>query len=171
MLHPRVVPSLLSQVDPRGERYVIEQVEVANIVGHPLSYPALLLEWLTCGQDVCIVEHDNESRPGFLAGLEECPEPWCFHAYDLSIPWEEAVERPSGDSAPLGGGLAPLGHTRFRAGLGDRIRETLESSWFQASWVSRDTFVSGALNALGYLPHRHPGKAGHHHDYGPAAPL
>ena len=165
LLHPRVVPSLVDQVDANGDRYIVETYEVVNVVGHPLSYPSLLADWLTCGEDVCIIEHDNESRPGFLAGFEACGEPWCFHAYDLSIPWEEAVENPSGGAAPLGHGLAPLGHTRFRAGFGDQITETLEAWWFQSSWVSRDTFVSGALNALGHVPHKHPGKAGHHHPY------
>jgi hypothetical protein len=165
LLHPRVIPSLVSQVDADGNRYVIEQVECVNIVGHPFSYPALLADWLTCGADVCIVEHDNESRPGFLAGFESCPEPWCFHAYDLSVPWEDAVGLTSDRSAPLGLGLAPLGHTRFRAGVGDLIAETLDAPWFRETWVSRDTFISGALNALGMAPHRHPGKAGHHHPY------
>ena len=158
-LHPRVVPSIVAQ------GYEAETYECVNIVGDPMSYPALLHQWLTSGEDVCIVEHDNESRPGFLADLDACPEPWCFYAYDLSIPWEDAILDPGPNSAPLGELFAPLGHTRFRAGVGDLILPTLTAGWFRESWVARDTWVSGALNAVGLIPHRHPGKALHHHQY------
>ena len=174
LLHPRVIPSLVTQVDAHGEHYVIQQVECVNIVGHPFSYPALLADWLTCGEDVCIVEHDNESRPAFLKSLDECPEPWCFFAYDFGRQtFEEAIGdpghpahlRPHATTAPLGADVAPLGHTRFRAGVGDLIRDTLDAPFFRETWVSRDTFVSGALNAVGLVPHRHPGKCYHHHPY------
>lgn len=160
LLDGRTVPSITAQgYDP-------EVTECVNIVGHPRSYPALLREWFLSDDDFCIIEHDNESRPGFLDALRDCPEPWCFFAYDLSVPFEQAVQQPTVTSAPLGVDFAPLGHTRFRAGLGTEIRSTLDAEFFQATWVSRDTFVSGALSALGFSAHRHPGKALHHHPYG-----
>jgi hypothetical protein len=158
-LHERVVPAILAQ------GYAAETIECVNIVDHPMSYPRILADLLLGDEDVCIIEHDNESRPGFLQDLEDCPEPWCFFAYDLSQRWEDAVLQPSVTSAPLGVDFAPLGHTRFKAGLGENIRDTLESDWFKSTWVARDTFVAGALSVMGFKAHRHPGKAIHHHPY------
>ena len=159
MLHARVVPAI------RAQGYEPELVECVNMVGHPSSYPCILRDLLLSDEDFCVIEHDNESRPGFLDALVECPEPWCFFAYDMSVPWEEAVNQPTVNSAPLGVGFAPLGHTRFRAGLGREIEATVTTEFFLATWASRDTFISGALMALGHLAHRHPGKALHHHPY------
>jgi hypothetical protein len=161
ILHPKVVPAITAQ------GYAAETVECVNVVGHPQSYPYILADALLGPDDVCIVEHDNESRPGFLKDLDDCPEPWCFFAYDLGQQtFEEAVSQPRADSAPLGVDFAPLGHTRFKAGVCEPIRSTLEADFFRSTWVSRDTFVSGALNAIGIRAHRHPGKCFHHHPYG-----
>lgn len=159
LLHPRVVPAIEEQ------GYVPELYECVNIVGHRMSYPALLRDWFLSGEDFCIIEHDNESRPGFLNTLRYCEEPWCFFAYNFRVTYEDAVQQPTVNSGPLGVNFAPLGHTRFKGGLGDEIRSLLDADFFQATWVSRDTFVSGALTALGYQAHRHPGKAFHHHPY------
>lgn len=161
LLHERVVPAIERQ------GYIPELIECVNVVGHPDSYPNILRRYLLGDEDVCIIEHDNESRPGFLRDLDECPEPWCFFAYDFgSQTFEEALGDPRPESAPLGQGFAPLGHTRFRAGFCEQIRSTLESDFFGRTWVSRDTFVAGALNLLGHKAHRHPGKGIHHHPYG-----
>lgn len=160
-LHERVAPAI------RAQGYEPELHECVNVVGHPASYPALLRDLLLSGEDVCVVEHDVESRPGFLADLEACPEPWCFFAYDFRVSYEDAVHQPTVNSAPLGVDFAPLGHTRFRAGVGAGIESTLTSTFFLSTWVSRDTFVAGALVALGLRAHRHPGKAFHHHPYAP----
>jgi hypothetical protein len=159
LLHPRVVPGIEMQ------GYEPELIECVNVVGHPHSYPNILREAFLSGDDFCLIEHDNESRPGFLKSLEDCPEPWCFFAYDFRVSFEDALHQPTVNSAPLGVDFAPLGHTRFRGELGEQIRSTLESDFFQATWVSRDTFVCGALTAIGYQAHRHPGKAFHHHAY------
>lgn len=154
-----MVPSI------RQQGYEPELVECVNIVGHPLSYPRILRDLLLSGDDVCIIEHDNESRPGFLADLERCPEPWCFFAYDLIRSWEECTNQGTATSAPLGMDFAPLGHTRFRGGVGDKLRDMLDTEWFLSTWVSRDTFISHGMNALGYQAHCHPGKCFHHHPY------
>ena len=159
LLHPRVVPAIVAQ------GYEPEAIECVNIVGHPRSYPRILRDAFLSGDDFLIVEHDNESRPGFLDDLRDCPEPWCFFAYDFRVTFEDAVQQPTVMGAPLGVDFAPLGHTRFRGGLGRQIESTVTSEFFLATWVGRDTFVSGALRALGYKAHRHPGKAFHHHPY------
>lgn len=149
-----------------AQGYTPELIECVNEVGHPDSYPMILRRLLLGPDDVCIIEHDNESRPGFLKDLEECPEPWCFFAYDFGgQTYEQAVEDGHPESAPLGGGFAPLGHTKFRAGTCEPIRSTLESDFFARTWVARDTFVAGALNLLGVMAHRHPGKCVHWHEY------
>jgi hypothetical protein len=159
MLDPRVVPAITSQ------GYACETIECVNIVDHPMSYPRILADLLLSNEDVCIIEHDNESRPGFLKELDDCPEPWCFFAYDLSTTWEEAIGQPTATSAPLGVTFAPLGHTRFRAGVGQHIQSTLEHDFFKSTWTARDTFVSGALQVQGFEAHLHPGKCFHHHPY------
>lgn len=120
------------------------------------SYPAELARWLTSDRDVCVIEHDVESRPGFLAGLDACPEPWCFHAYPFSHDW---------DACGIGPEFAPLGHTRFRAGVGTTVKDLLESDEWLSDWRSRDALLSPALNAAGFMPHRHRGSAVHWHDY------
>ena len=148
-----------------AQGYVAVMITAVNEVGHPYSYPMILQRELLSGEDVCIIEHDNESRPGFLKDLEDCPEPWCFFAYDLSQPWEEAVRQPSVTSAPLGVDFAPLGHTRFKGGVGEKIRATLEDPLFLSTWVARDVWITGALIDAGYTAHRHPGKCLHHHPY------
>lgn len=160
MLHPRVVPAI------RRQGYEPTVIECENIVNSPRSYPGVLRAAFESGRDFCVIEHDVESRPGFLSALEECPTPWCFFAYDFSIKYEDAVLQPMVRSAPLGVGFAPLGHTRFRKELAPAVLPTVNSELFQASWVARDAFTTGALSAAGYLAHRHPGKAMHHHDYG-----
>jgi len=159
LLHPRTIASIVAQ------GYVPERRECVNRVGHPQSYPMILTKLFESGEDFCIVEHDIESRPGFLGALEDCPSPWCFNAYDFSIPWEEAIGQPSDTSAPLGVYACPLGHTRFRGGLYETLREVLHSDIFQMSWVGCDTWLGNRLNDIGMIPHRHPGKVIHHHPY------
>ena len=159
-LHPRVLPSL------RDQGYDVMTWRVENVVGSPNSYPKILSTMLLGLEDVCVVEHDVESRPGFLADLEACPEPWCFYAYDLSLPWDQAVEMAVATAGQeVGSRFAPLGHTRFRAGFCEQIRGLLESDVFAATWVARDSMLVGALAERGCTPHRHPGKAIHHHQY------
>lgn len=157
-LHPRVVPAIQAQ------GYEPTLLVCSNERGAVNTYPHYLRGLLLSSDDVCIIEHDNESRPGFLADLEACPEPWCFFAYDLYRPWDEHTSQAGGSQAQSVD-FAALGHTRFRAGVGEDIRELLESRLFLSSWVARDTFISGALTAAGYVAHRHPGKCFHHHPY------
>lgn len=164
LLHERVVPAIEAQ------GYEPELIECVNIVGHPQSYPMILQRELLSGVDVCIVEHDVESRPGFLDDLDICPLPWCFNAYDFSVPFEDALKQPHLRSGPLGVDFAPLGHTRFKAGVGQEIEETLRDPLFLATWVARDVWIAGALVKVGIQAHRHPGKALHWHPYDSPSP-
>lgn len=158
-LHPRVVPAVVRQ------GYLPEIWRCVNEVEHPDSYPMILQLAFMATEDFTVIEHDVESRPGFLDSLDACPEPWCFFAYDFEVPWEQAMYGPHGASGPLGERFAPLGHTRFKAGLYDRLAHLLESSLWRASWVSRDVLLCDSFELLGIKPHRHPGKALHYHSY------
>jgi hypothetical protein len=158
-LDDRVIPAIEAQ------GYIPEVIECVNMVGHPHSYPMILRDLFLSGDEFCVIEHDNESRPGCLDALRDCSEPWCFFAYDFRVPFEEAVQQPTVNSAPLGVDFAPLGHTRFKSYVGRQIESTVTAEFFLVTWVSRDTFVAGALTALGYQAHRHPGKVFHHHPY------
>ena len=161
-LDDRVVPAIENQ------GYTPELIECVNEVGHPYSYPLILRSLLLSGDDVLIIEQDNESRPGFIKSLEECEHYWCFFAYDFGDQtYEDAIDNGRREAGPLGRGFSPLGHTRFRAGVGEWIRETLDEDYFARTWVARDTFVAGALGVQGYEAHRHPGKCFHHHKYEP----
>lgn len=121
------------------------------------GYPAALRALFFAEVDFCVVEHDIESTPGALGALDSCPEPWCWHAYDLDIEWERSgMDKPH---------FAMLGHTRFRAGLGDVLAPLLSSErWFD-HWDGRDRLLVMALEQAGHRPHRHHPKVLHHHDY------
>ncbi len=147
-LHPRVIPAITRQ------GYTPLQL-VCNPAPGPASYPGWLASLLTLGRNVCIIEHDVESRPGFLRDLQACPEPWCFFAYDFSTSYEDTM---------VGTGFTPLGHTRFRAGVGTLIADLLDSEEFGSAWDGRDKLISAALAAF-VKPHRHRGKAIHWHRY------
>jgi hypothetical protein len=155
MLHPRVVPAL------QREGYRPELIECTG----PGDYPAALAAYLICGEDVLIVEHDVEVRPGFIASLDGCPCPWGFFAYDLKARYEESCWGPDGAWGTIPDWFAPLGCTRFRAGVGTAILPEITSADFLSHWLSRDVIITGALRKRGLRPHRHPGKAVHWHRY------
>lgn len=148
-LHKRVVPAITAQgyvawlyrCDPPPE---------------PGSYPGVLRYWLRSGEDFCVVEQDVESLPGTLDELADCPEPWCWNAYPLQVPFDET-------------GLhlrhfAMLGHTRFRSSLLPELPGLDTQRWW-ADWDGRDRLLVLWLNSLGIAPHRHYPDVRHHHRY------
>jgi len=143
MLHHRVVPAIERQ------DYWPEMVAMSGA-----RYPSLLLELFKAGDDFCIIEQDIESRSGTLDELRDCPEPWCFNAYALAMPFEETF-------IPY----APLGHTRFRAGLWDKVRALADDPQWLETWVSRDAYLGWHLLSQGMKPHRHSCDVMHHHAY------
>lgn len=117
-----------------------------------------LFEYLASGLDaVTIIEHDVESRSGCLRAYEDCPRPWCYHAYDFSQPYEESVPQ----------NFAPLGHVRFRRELAPALLEVAAlEEWGAHGYQHLDRLLYERItteHAIG--PHRHPGKVFHHHDY------
>lgn len=155
-LHPRVLPAIAAQ------GYAVDPVQMID----DRFYAALLRRGLTSGEDFYVVEQDVESRPGFLDDLDRCPEPWCYFAYDFSVPYEESCYGPDGQTGLIPDWFAPLGHARFSAGIGTRIADLLNSEEFLSHWLSRDYLICKAFRKLGRFPHRHRGKAIHWHDYG-----
>lgn len=147
-LHPRVVPAITNQ------GYVPKMVTVGN----DDHYPHLLRDLFESGKDFCVIEQDVESRPGFLSDFEACPEPWCYFAYHFELPYDQAI----GFQKPW---FAPLGHTRFKEGVGEKIASLLGSPEFLSHWLSRDVMISDALHKAGFSAHRHRGFALHWHRY------
>jgi len=147
MLHPKTVPAIEAQ----GYEAVLEELTTAN---EGARYPRLLLELFQSDEDFCIIEHDIQSRTGFLDGLRDCPEPWCFHAYSLGVPFDDT-------SLPY----SPLGHTRFRSGLWPAVRELADDPRWGETWVARDAYLGWHLLGQGFKPHRHPGDVPHFHRY------
>lgn len=146
LLHRRVLPAI------RRQGYEPVLYECAG----ETDWPRALYEELTSGRDVAVVEQDVEVRWGALKGFEECPEPWCFHAYAFSVPFNETG---------LGDWFSPLGCTRFRGELAPLLAGLADRPGFFDTWVGRDVIVSGLLADAGYRSHRHPGDVIHHHDY------
>ena len=156
LLHRRVVPAVRRQgVEPR----LLEL--------HGITYPLRLLELFDemaeKDEPLCVIEQDVEIRYGALAGFEECPEPWCFHAYPFSVPYDETG---------LTDWFSPLGCTRFRPEIAPVLQSLRENPEFTISWVGRDVWTSRVLADAGYRSHRHPGDMMHYHDYNerPAPP-
>jgi hypothetical protein len=145
MLHPRVVPAIEAQ----GYTPMLKELPREGA-----RYPRLLLELFAAWEDFTVIEQDIESRPGFLDGLRDCPESWCFHAYPLSVPFNET-------NLPY----APLGHTRFRAGLWHLVSDLVFDERWLETWVARDAYLGWHLLGKGLKPHRHGGDALHLRSY------
>lgn len=119
------------------------------------DYGHALARFFGRDEDVCVVEHDIESQPGFLASYEACPEPWCWHPYDFGNPWHMVA--PS-----LPEWWAPLGHARFRARF---VTQAVRDELATRVWEGIDGQLARLLRHRGILPHLHEGKAMHHHPY------
>jgi hypothetical protein len=158
-LHPRVLPAITSQ------GYEPELLRCVNQVNHPDSYPHLLRWLFESGGEFLIIEHDVESRPGFIDALRDCPEPWCFFAYDFRLSFKDALGKWGEPDEHGKVDFAPLGHTRFRPELLDHLKGLLAHPLFYATWVARDSHIAQTLNDAGLKAHLHEGHAIHHHDY------
>jgi hypothetical protein len=79
-VHPRTRVSLAGY----GVTYV-------DVGGHPSAYPLMLGRMWHA--DTIIVEHDVVVPAGAIEGLEECPNPWCYHSY---------IDYPGGLWPPMG---------------------------------------------------------------------
>ena len=148
MLHPRVVPAIDRQ-NHAGELWRVD----------PPPYNVFLARCFgrmaTKQIDVAIVEQDVESRTGALQSFEDCPLPYCFHAYKFNTAFDDAALDH-----------APLGHTRFRFTIAPHLRElTLTEEWRTSGYLDLDRLIGRHLRGWGILPHRHEGDVIHHHAY------
>ena len=149
-------------------RYVVPAIraqgfepEVVDCVGDDGKMARVMRDELVRDEPFCTVEHDVEVPMGSLAWLEHCPDPWCYHGYDIhGRTWDELVE--VGNLS----WLAPLGLTRFRPGpLRQALAPVLGDPGWADTWQSRDTLLSRALYDAGITAHRHRPDAIHHHRY------
>jgi hypothetical protein len=149
-LHARVLPAI------RRQGYIAWPHSVAD---EPYSeLLARLFGLLRDGLDaLAVVEHDVESRAGCLRAYEDCPRPWCYHAYDFAQPYDETVPA----------NFAPLGHVRFRRELaGELLTVAASAEWGSAGYQHLDRMLYDQITTrAGVGPHRHPGKVTHWHDY------
>lgn len=51
--------------------------------GDPYAYGRALMDWWETHLDLVVVEHDVVPAPGMIAGLLDCAQPWCGHAYHI----------------------------------------------------------------------------------------
>jgi len=58
--------------------------EYVSVAGDPTAYYQLLARLWEEGRGFTIVEQDIVPRPGCIAELEACPEPWCGFVYPIS---------------------------------------------------------------------------------------
>jgi hypothetical protein len=151
MLNHRVIPAI------RRQHYEPIMWEINP--EDPHHYRNLLGSWfeaISVLGDLAIVEHDVESRTGFLHTFEECPEPYCFHAYHFAQSFDDS-----------GLDYAPLGHTRFRATIQAELTSLIESERWRTTphYGDLDGIIGHHLGELGIGPHRHEGDVIHHHKY------
>lgn len=138
-LHERTVPSIVAQ----GYRPRLVPVRLPN------SYGLLLTMLAAEGADVCVVEHDNESRPGLLAELAACPEPYCWNPYPVCGMAAEQMDTPG------------LGHTRLRAEAWAELAGRPELAKMRYQGI--DSWIARTLAAAGISDHRHDATVLHHH--------
>jgi hypothetical protein len=138
MLHDRVVPA----IERQGY-----QPALVSVAGCDESYWMVLTEIARREPNsLCVVEHDVESQPDYLDELRDCPEPYCFNAYDFR----------AGDWEDVNIEYAPLGHTRF-AGEALLILATLP----RRHWIGLDKWIGERMAACGIRPHMHGGRVVH----------
>jgi len=109
--------------------------EYVDVGGSPTAYHELLLRVWFEGQGFTIVEQDIVPRPGCIAELEACPEPWCGFSYGIS-----------------GGFIVALGLTRFSDALvrdHPTVMEALDSLPWDGTprryWGRLDTRIAQQL--------------------------
>lgn len=109
------------------------------------SYSLLLAELWRGGGDFIIVEHDVIPWPGAVAGLIDCPRPWCSHR------------------APVVGGalaLSTIAFGKFTTTVLDATPD-LPERW-GSDWRRLDsTIPGGIMEALGESPHEHDPPVAH----------
>jgi hypothetical protein len=109
--------------------------EYVDVRGSPSAYHEMLLRVWSEGQGFTVVEQDIVVRPGRIAELEACPEPWCASVYPIS-----------------GGFITGLGHVRFSHALvreRTAVIERIDSLPFDGTprryWGRLDTRVGQSL--------------------------
>ena len=135
----RPYPETLAAVRRRGA-----PLTVVPLTGTDAYYHLLLHLWQR-GGDVTIVEQDMAPTVAQLDELDDCPEPWCGYAYNMTSGYQ-----------------ASLGCTRFRAGLMAaepdlmRVIATYEHPYVPAKhfiWLSDR--IAWELESRGYTQHVH----------------
>jgi len=114
-------------------------------------------------EGMMLVEQDVVVPPDGVAGMVECPEPWCSHSY--TVYW--------GDIAEKYGGAFALGCTRFSAQLMSEQPDVVEVALTRPEhgedppghWLGLDSAVSGVLRSRGVPCHQHFPNAVHLHEY------
>jgi len=147
-LHPSVVPAICDQ------GYTPELIEVRNDPPeqNPQHYSEVIRGLLRYNDDVCIIEHDVESPPGFIDSFRDCGEPWCWHNYLFE---ENKLNAPG------------FGHTRFRGGVGAKLYDRFGPDLLRnAPWPWVDSYLNDLVKEapeLGLCAHLHDGMPVHHY--------
>lgn len=155
MLHPRVVPAIRRQGFTPTLRICHNE--------HSL-YRDVLESELDGEQDVIVIEHDIESRTGFIDDLLECKHPYCWHGYRFQHPIKETGLGPGGD-------FGPLGHTKFTVSAQLQLRKLYQSEEWKThtEYGGLDLMLGWFLTKrAGLFCHYHEtGDVIHHHPYPP----
>lgn len=118
------------------------------------------------GDDLVIVEHDNEIREGTLPSFAACPQPWCTFAYQIfAPPWTMMCETGLGCVRFSAALQREFSFEKYILGACDRCGNVHDF------WGELDVRFSTELNLrLGLAqPHVH-GEIRHFHPYQPVDP-
>jgi hypothetical protein len=118
-----------------------------------IAYYVALREIWARGETFALLEHDVVCRPGVIAELEECPEPWCTFGYsDICCP------------GCMEAWANMLGCTRFRKELVDAVPDAMTAipadNW---DWHEMCNGLGANLRAAGFTHHWHFPAVEHHH--------
>lgn len=122
-----------------------------DVSGSPVDYWRLLCDWWV-PEDLTIIEHDVEARPGIFERFGWCPEPWCYFRYS---------NHTDANAAAWHFGI--LGCTRFRRQLIAAVPDAvtgLDERW--RDWHEMSTGLGMTLREAGYEPHVHEPPVDHH---------
>jgi hypothetical protein len=158
-----VVPYVRGMLRPETHAAVLAQRRHAELVelarSSPTAYARLLIEKLTPGRTVIVVEQDIVPPRNAIQNLSWCHHVWC------TIPYRHGGELK----------VDMLGLAKFGGWL-----HTLHPRWIEAAllggvgghvwphWRSCDTLVARWLRVVGIEPHVHRGEALHLHDFDPS---
>ncbi len=151
----KVVCFFASNLRPETSISVIAYAPGAEFVdcsSDNFAYWKAFRERWNSGEDLVVIEQDNEIRADTIAQLDACQQHWCTFPYRVVS--QSGIDGVAAES---------LGCTRFSAELQSKVKARHISQDDYRHWRQLASRVSVTLTRYGYRPHLH-GTLNHYHD-------